>query len=157
MKLDREIWSCCFRIDRPPKFISLMLSRWTNRKHSLFSRLFCSARKLDWTSGNRAIAEELFRVYTVDIDDGPRCDPRGMRPFELKKKLSEIKEFSGDLTQTHQYHPDIITIWQSLYNEFMNGNVKLPGRDPAGPLTFHHDADKENVRMLYDKHGRVEH
>lgn len=125
--------------------------------YGIYGRNFCSSAKFDWSIGDKAIAEKLFRVYTVDSDEGPRCDPRGMRPFELKKKLSGIKEFSGDLSEVNQHHPDIIKIWQSLYNEFMNGNIKLPGRDPAGPLTFHHDADKENVRMLYDKHGRVEH
>ena len=134
-----------------------MLTRWSRSSLSVLFRQFCSKRKLDWNSGNKAIAEELFKVYTVDIDDGPRCDPRGMRPFELKKKLSALESFSGDLSRINDYHPDIIKIWQSLYNEFMNGNIKLPGRDPAGPLTFHHESDKENVRMLYDKHGRVEH
>ena len=134
-----------------------MLTRWSRSALPIISRGFSAKPKLDWSSGNRAIAEELFRVYTVDIDEGPRCDPRGMRPFELKKKLGALKSFSGELSKTNEYHPDIIKIWQSLYDDFMNGNVKLPGRDPAGPLTFHHDADKENVRMLYDKHGRVEH
>jgi len=134
-----------------------MLTRWSHQSLPILFRRFCSKPKLDWTTGTKAIAEELFRTYTVEIDEGPRCDPRGMRPFELKKKLSALKSFSGDLSKTNEYHPDIIKIWQSLYNDFMNGNIRLPGRDPAGPLTFHHDADKENVRMLYDKHGRVEH
>jgi len=134
-----------------------MLGRWSRVPVSIFARRFCSKGTFDWSSGNKAIAEELFNVYTVEIDEGPRCDPRGMRPFELKKKLAALKSFSGDLSKTNEYHPDIIKIWQSLYDDFMNGNVKLPGRDPAGPLTFHHEADKENVRMLYDKHGRVEH
>ena len=99
----------------------------------------------------------MFEVYTQGVNEGPRTDPRGMRPFELKKKLKGIPEFSDDLSRVQEFHPAIIEIWQRYYNEFMNGNVKLPGRDPAGPLTFHKEADTENVRLMYDKHGRVDH
>jgi hypothetical protein len=112
---------------------------------------------LDWTSGIESIAGRLFQVHTVNIPDGPRVDPRGMRPFELKRLLQSIPEFQGDLSKVKEFHPLIVEAWQMMYNDFMNGNVKLPGRDPAGPLTFHHNADKDNVRVMYDKHGRVEH
>jgi Fe-S-cluster formation regulator IscX/YfhJ len=121
------------------------------------TRLFCSGKTLGWSSGIPKIAEKLFQKYTVEVDEGPRCDPRGMRPFELKKKLKGLDNFEGDLQEISKYHVELVAEWQKLYDSFMNGNVKLPGRDPAGPLTFHHDADKSNVRMLYDKHGRVEH
>ncbi len=115
------------------------------------------AKRLDWGSGNGSIASRLFEVYTANVSEGPRIDPRGMRPFELRKLLQGLPEFTGDLSKIKEYHPAIIENWQKLYNSFMNGNVKLPGRDPAGPLTFIHDCDKENVRDMYDKHGRVEH
>lgn len=127
------------------------------RRFGVGVRLFSAASKLDWTSGTRPIAKRLFEVYTAGVDDGPRVDPRGMRPFELKKLLQGLPEFDGDLSKLKDHHPDIVNAWQAMYNSFMNGNVKLPGRDPAGPLTFIHDSDKENVRDLYDKHGRVEH
>ena len=120
----------------------------------LFSK---STDKVDWSLGSTVIASRLFQVYTAGVTEGPRVDPRGMRPFELKKLLGQLPDFHGDLGKTKDYHPEIVERWQKLYNEFMNGNVKLPGRDPAGPLTFHHDADKDNVRVMYDKHGRVQH
>jgi len=134
-----------------------MLTRTIGRAIFLNSRLFGTSSKLTWASGVPTIAESLFQKYTVDVDEGPRCDPRGMRPFELKKKLRGLGNFDDELSDVLKYHPDILMAWQKLYDSFMNGNVKLPGRDPAGPLTFHHDADKTNVRILYDKHGRVEH
>lgn len=121
------------------------------------SRTFSSLKTLDWNSGLDAITEKLFQIHTVAVPEGPRVDPRGMRVFELKKLIRGIPEFRGDLDLVKDHHPLIIEKWQQLYNNFMNGNVKLPGRDPAGPLTFHHDADKVNVRVMYDKHGRVEH
>ena len=122
------------------------------------SRLFSkSSGTLDWSRGVDSVATRLFQVYTAGVSEGPRVDPRGMRPFELKKLLGGLPDFVGDLSKTKDYHPEIVDRWQKLYNSFMNGNVKLPGRDPAGPLTFHHDADKDNVRVMYDKHGRVEH
>jgi hypothetical protein len=120
-------------------------------------RFFSKQSGLDWNSGTQPIAARLFEVYTAGVDEGPRVDPRGMKLFVLRKLLQGLPEFSGDLSQVKEYHPKIVEDWQKLYNSFMNGNVKLPGRDPAGPLTFIHDADKENVRDLYDKHGRVQH
>lgn len=119
-------------------------------------RQFCT-KVFDWTRGADSIARKLFEVHTLAIDEGPRCDPRGMRPFELKKRLSVIPEFTGSLADVNLYHADIIKAWQVYYDDFMNGNVKLPGRDPAGPLTFHKINDAENVTMVYDKHGRVVH
>lgn len=121
------------------------------------TRYFCSAATLNWNKGTDVIAKRLFQLYTQDVDDGPRTDPRGMRVFQLKKKLEGIPEFKDDLSKVSEFHPEIVKAWQKYYNDFMNGNVKLPGRDPAGPLTFHHECDKENVRLLYDKHGRVDH
>ncbi len=103
------------------------------------------------------MATRLFEVYTAGVSEGPRVDPRGMRPFELKKLLQGLPEFKGDISRVKDFHPEIVQHWQGFYTNFMNGNVKLPGRDPAGPLTFHHDADRVNVRVMYDKHGRVEH
>lgn len=124
----------------------------------IIRKAFCSSSSVfNWNSGSEAIARKLWQKYTVDIDEGPRCDPRGMRPFELKKRLSGLEDFKGELSETNKYHPDIILAWQKMYDEFMNGNVKLPGRDPAGPLTFHKPSDKECVRLTYDKHGRVDH
>ena len=120
-------------------------------------RFFSKQAGLDWTHGTQPIAKRLFEVYTVAVEEGPRVDPRGMKPFELRKLLQSMPEFTGDSTKVKEYHPQIVSEWQKLYNSFMNGNVKLPGRDPAGPLTFIHDSDKENIRDLYDKHGRVEH
>ena len=120
-------------------------------------RYFCTKPTLDWSQGHEPVAKRLFELHTVEIDYGPRTDPRGMRLFELKKKLSAIPEFKGDLARAGEYHTPIVQRWQQMYNEFMNGNVKLPGRDPAGPLTFHHECDKENVSIVYDQHGRVQH
>jgi hypothetical protein len=121
-------------------------------------RLFSKTNgAFDWSNGTEAVATRLFEVYTASVSEGPRVDPRGMRPFELKKLLSGLPDFTGDLSKVKDLHPEIVERWQKLYSSFMNGNVKLPGRDPAGPLTFHHDADKVNVRVMYDKHGRVEH
>jgi len=128
-----------------------------SRNRGFIARLFSSSSPFDWTKGADALAQRLFEVYTVDVDDGPRVDPRGMRTFELKKKLQALEGFTGDLDRVKEFHPSIVEAWQRLYSEFMNGNVKLPGRDPAGPLTFHHEADKENVRIVYDKNGRVNH
>jgi hypothetical protein len=124
---------------------------------SSLRRHFSSKAVLDWASGTEAIAKRLFQVHTVEVDDGPRADPRGMRPFELKKKLTAISDFKGDLSETNKYHPGIIESWKKLYDKYMNGDIKLPGRDPAGPLTFHHEADPDNVKIVYDKHGRVQH
>lgn len=120
-------------------------------------RTFCSQGRFDWTTESEKIAKRLFEVYTVGVDEGPRTDPRGMRAYELKKKLSDLKDFTGDLSRVNEFHQQITIAWQRLYNDFMNSSVKLPGRDPAGPLTFHHEADKENVRIVYDKNGRVNH
>ncbi len=112
---------------------------------------------MDWTAGPQAIAQRLCKTYTLDIDEGPRCDPRGMRASELKKKLANLGDFSGDLSDVSKYQSAIIAEWQRMYDSYMNGNIKLPGRDPAGPFTFHKPSDKEGVRLTYDKHGRVEH
>jgi Fe-S-cluster formation regulator IscX/YfhJ len=128
-----------------------------SRCHGHLVRKFCTRTKIDWTNGSEKIAQALFEVYTVEVEDGPRVDPRGMRSFELKKKLEGLKHFNGDLNRANEFHAEIVSRWQRLYSEFINGTVKLPGRDPAGPLTFHHEADKENVRIVYDKHGRVDH
>ena len=80
-----------------------------------------------------------------------------MRPYELKKRLAAIPEFSGDMGDVHKYHEEVLRAWQAHYAAFMNCSVKLPGRDPTGPLTFHKINDNENVKIVYDKNGRVVH
>jgi hypothetical protein len=122
-----------------------------------YLRKFCSRISFDWAIGSKAIASKLFQAYTVEPEDSIKVDPRGMRVFELKKRLNQLPGFTGGIDKTADHHEEIVRTWQSLYNVYMNGNVKLPGRDPAGPLTFHHDADPDNVKIVYDKHGRVQH
>jgi hypothetical protein len=76
-----------------------------------------------------------------------------MRTTQLKRYLSTIG-FDDDLGQTEQHRLDIIKDWQQLYDDMVNGNVKLPGAEKAGPLTFAKQNDKDCVPDLHDKHGR---
>jgi Fe-S-cluster formation regulator IscX/YfhJ len=110
--------------------------------------------KLKWSAGTTVIAQELFKTLCTNLEPGePAIDPRGMRTSQLRRYLSQI-EFDDDLTKTAEYQNDIISEWQRLYDGMVNGNIKLPGAEKAGPLTFAKVNDKECVSDLHDKHGR---
>ena len=110
--------------------------------------------KLNWSSGPGAIAEALFTKLCTNLEQGvPAVDPRGMRITQLKRNLTSI-EFHDDLTKTERYHQEILQEWQKLYDNMVNGNIRLPGAEKAGPLTFAKQNDKDCVPDLHDKHGR---
>ena len=120
----------------------------------MLRRFFSLNSKLNWTSGTPAIAEALFTKLCTNLDHGvPAVDPRGMRITQLKRNLSSI-DFDDDLTKTERYHQAIIEEWQKLYDGMLNGNIRLPGAEKAGPLTFAKQNDKDCVPDLHDKHGR---
>lgn len=76
-----------------------------------------------------------------------------MRITQLKRYLTSI-DFGDDLSKTEEHHLAIIQVWQKLYDDMVNGNVKLPGHEKAGPLTFAKQNDKDCIQDLHDKHGR---
>ena len=118
-------------------------------------RYFASGKtKLTWEVGSRAIAQALFNKLCTNLDFGVvAVDPRGMRLTQLKRNLNMIG-FEGDLAQTEKYHLDVISEWQNLYNDMVNGNVKLPGYEKAGPLTFAKVNDVDCNKDQHDKDGR---
>ncbi len=140
-----------------------MLSSWVSLtrqplRQGLLTRLFCSPKSLNWLSGTDAIAQSLFETHTTGVPDGVRaCDPRGMKTSELKRRLGSVSSFNDDMTKASKFSDVVISRWQYLYNDWVNRGAKLPGKEKAGPLTFHKESDAGNVRDLYDKNGRVQH
>ena len=120
----------------------------------MLGRWFCSAPKLKWVAGSGAIAEVLFKKLCTNLDYGvPAVDPRGMRVTQLKRHLVHVG-FDDDLARVPEYHSDIIQAWQRLYDDMLNCNIRLPGAEKAGPLTFAKVNDKDCVEDLHDKDGR---
>ena len=105
----------------------------------------------------KELASRLFKSLCTQLPPGAMAvDPRGMKFSQLKRHLRTIK-YSDDLPALEPHHANIVAEWQTLYDEMVNDSIALPGREKAGPLTFHKVNDAENVRDLYDKHGRVQH
>lgn len=110
-------------------------------------------RELSLSSHKREIAEKLF---AASFTDSVPLDPRGMSNSKLKQELRRIGVVDSFET-LHQHAPEILSHWRNLYQNHNSKPVKLPGAEKAGPLTFIHEKDSENVRDLYDQHGRVNH
>mmetsp|Transcript_4067 Transcript_4067/g.3346 ORF Transcript_4067/g.3346 Transcript_4067/m.3346 type:complete len:113 (-) Transcript_4067:49-387(-) len=105
------------------------------------------------------LAKALFDKYTnVDIMIATPLDPRGMRTSELKKRLRNLPGFEDDLTFTDTYRQDILSEWQQLTDNKHDTDFHMPGKEKAGPLTFHREADPVNKdgKDLYDSHGRID-
>ena len=120
----------------------------------LSKRLFSSQSPLSWSDGSETIAQRLFEKFStnLDINEVP-VDPRGMKSPQMKRHLKEIG-FQGPLTEVDTKLYELTSHWQRLYDDMVNGNIALPGREKAGPLTFAKVNDKECVKDLHDKDGR---
>ena len=110
---------------------------------------------LSWGIGEDKVAVCLFNKFSTNLEIGDiPVDPRGMKLPQFKKLLSGIGFASTELSQAQAFMPKVLEFWQKYYDDMVNGDISLPGREKAGPLTFAKQNDKERVDDLYDKHGR---
>jgi hypothetical protein len=113
----------------------------------LFKRCF--------SSSPTSIAELLNSKYSVNIEP-PQIpiDPRGMKYSKLKQLLRKA-DYKEPVPE--ELHEPIIKEWQNLFDNKIFTNIKLPGHEKAGPMTFKKVNDEQSIPVMYDKHGRVEH
>ncbi|EER12766.1 hypothetical protein Pmar_PMAR018018 [Perkinsus marinus ATCC 50983] len=132
-----------------------------------FVRQFCtnSVPRLTFASGSAVLAKALFDKYTdVDMMLTTPLDPRGMRASELKRRLKNLPGFEvascfqDDLAKTEAYRAAILSEWQLLTDNKHDSDFHMPGKEKAGPLTFHREADPVNKdgKDFYDTHGRID-
>ena len=112
------------------------------------------SQDLSWSSPIPEVSEALFHRFSANVEpfEFP-VDPRGMQLAQMKRYLISLG-FKGDLSKTAENLPLLISHWQKLYDAMVNGNIKLPGNEKAGPLTFSKQNDPEGQKDLHDKDGR---